>query len=148
MLKLSRLTDYAVVALVRLSDSEGVATSPGIDAAIGIQEPTIAKVLKALAGHGLVTSTRGARGGYRLGRPLSEIAVAEVIMAIDGPIALTSCVYGGSACESQSLCPVAGRWDPVNDAIRDALTGITLADMAAAAVPRAFRIPVTMNEVA
>ena len=112
------------------------------------QVVTTAKVLKALAGHGLVTSTRGARGGYRLGRPLSEIAVAEVIMAIDGPIALTSCVYGGSACESQSLCPVAGRWDPVNDAIRDALTGITLADMAAAAVPRAFRIPVTMNEVA
>jgi len=148
MLKLSRLTDYAVVALVRLSAADGVATSPGIAASIGIPEPTIAKVLKALAGRGLVTSTRGARGGYRLGRPLSQIAVAEVIMAIDGPIALTSCVDGGSGCESQSLCPVAGRWDPVNDAIRNALTGITLADMAAATVPRAFRIPVTLNEVA
>src|SRR5271154_1414118 len=141
MLKLSRLTDYAVVALVRLSATEGVATSPCIAAAIGIPEPTVAKVLKALAGQGLVVSTRGARGGYRLSRPLSEIAVSEVICAIDGPIALTSCVDGGMGCESQSLCPVAGRWDPVNDAIRDALTGITLADMAAAAVPRAFRVP-------
>lgn len=141
MLKLSRLTDYAVVALVRLSVADGVATSPGISAAIGIPEPTIAKVLKALAGQGLVISTRGAHGGYRLARPLREIAVAEVIVAVDGPIALTSCVDGGLGCESQSLCPVAGRWDPVNDAIRQALLGISLEDMATAGVPRVFRLP-------
>ena len=140
MLKLSRLTDYAVVALVRLGAAEGVATSPGIAAAIGIPEPTVAKVLKSLGNGGLVTSTRGAHGGYRLSRPLAAIAVAEVIVAIDGPIALTSCVDGAVGCESQSLCPVAGRWDPVNDAIRDALTGITLADMEAATIPRAFRL--------
>ncbi|MGO9816861.1 MAG: RrF2 family transcriptional regulator [Acidocella sp.] len=149
MLKLSRLTDYAVAALVRLSAAEGVETSPGIAAAIGVPEPTVAKVLKALAGQGLVISTRGARGGYRLGRPLSGIAVAEVICAIDGPIALTSCVEGAhSTCESQSLCPVAGRWDPVNEAIRKALTDITLADMAAAALPPGLRLPQPMNEVA
>jgi FeS assembly SUF system regulator len=140
MLRLSRLTDYAVVALVHLGAADGVATSPGIAAAIGIPEPTIAKVLKALANHGLVNSTRGAHGGYRLSRRLSEIAVAEVIVAIDGPIALTSCVDGALGCESQSLCPVAGRWDPVNDAIRDALKHISLADMAGAGIPRAFRL--------
>ena len=149
MLKLSRLTDYAVVALVRLNAADCVETSPGIAAAIGVPEPTVAKVLKALAGHGLVISSRGARGGYRLGRPLNEIAVSEVIMAIDGPIALTSCVDGASGCESQSLCPVAGRWDPVNDAIRSALSRISLADMEAASIPTAFRLPVVapMNEV-
>ncbi len=91
-------------------------------------------------------STRGAHGGYRLARPLSSISVAEVIVAIDGPIALTSCVDGGSGCESQSLCPVAGRWDPVNDAIREALLGITLADMSEA-LPRALRLPEPANEV-
>jgi len=146
MLRLSRLTDYAVVALVRLGRSEGVATSPGIAAAIGIPEPTVAKVLKALTNSGLVVSTRGAHGGYRLSRPLSAIAVAEVIVAIDGPIALTSCVDGAVGCESQSLCPMAGRWDPVNDAIRDALAGITLADMEAATIPRAFRVAPHLNE--
>ena len=141
MLKLSRLTDYAVAALVRLSSAEGVETSPGIAAAIGIPEPTVAKVLKILAGHGLVVSTRGARGGYRLGRPLAEISVAEIIVAVDGPIALASCVEGsGGTCESKTLCPVAGRWDPVNTAIRSALQNISLADMAQAAVPRALRI--------
>jgi FeS assembly SUF system regulator len=146
MLRLSRLTDYAVVALVRLSAAEGVATSPGIALATGIPEPTVAKVLKALGATGLVLSTRGAHGGYRLARPLSSISVAEVIVAIDGPIALTSCVDGGMGCESQGLCPVAGRWDPVNDAIREALHGITLADMADT-TPRALRLPETSNEV-
>ncbi|WP_298222760.1 Rrf2 family transcriptional regulator [Acidocella sp.] len=150
MLKLSRLTDYAVAALVRLSTADGVETSPGIAAGIGVPEPTVAKVLKALAGHGLVISTRGARGGYRLGKPLAEIPISEVIFAIDGPIALTSCVEGATAtCESLSLCPIAGRWDPVNEAIRSALSQISLADMAAASVPPAFRIPTpTINEVA
>src|SRR5271154_2961011 len=95
MLRLSRLTDYAVVVLVRLSVVQGVATSPGIAGSIGIPEPTVAKVLKALAGQGLVTSTRGAHGGYRLGRPLSQIAISEGIVAIDGPIALTARVDGG-----------------------------------------------------
>jgi FeS assembly SUF system regulator len=149
MLKLSRLTDYAVAALVRLSAAQGVETSPGIAASIGVPEPTVAKVLKALAGQGLVISTRGARGGYRLGRRLAEVSVAEVICAIDGPIALTSCVEGATGfCDSQPLCPVAGRWDPVNEAIRAALSKISLAEMAAAALPPGLRLPDPMNEVA
>jgi FeS assembly SUF system regulator len=137
MFKLSKLTDYAVVVLVRLSRDDAVQTSPGIAASTSIPEPTVAKVLKCLAGKGLVTSQRGARGGYRLARPLSAIPVADVIAAIDGPIALTACVEGG-ICESQRLCPMHGRWDPVNAAIETALQSITLADMDRA-IPRAFR---------
>ena len=145
MLKLSKLTDYAVVVLVRLSCGDGAAgagvqTSPGIALATGVPEPTVAKVLKALAGGGLVASQRGARGGYRLVRTLAEIPVADVIAAIDGPIALTACVEGG-CCEAESFCSMAGRWDPVNAAIRDALSAISLADMQEAAIPRAFRTP-------
>src|SRR5579872_797318 len=142
MLRLSKLTDYAVVVLVRLSREEGVQTSPGIAVATGIPEPTVAKVLKALAAGGLVASQRGARGGYRLMRPLSAIPVADVIAAIDGPIALTACVDGSTGgCESEALCPMRGRWDPVNEAIHQALSSITLADMKEAAIPRAFRVP-------
>ena len=142
MLRLSKLTDYAVVVLVRLAGAPGVQTSPGIAATTGIPEPTVAKVLKTLAAGGLVASQRGARGGYRLVRPLSAIPIADVIGAVDGPIALAACVDGSSSeCESQGLCPVRGRWDPVNDAIHQALSSITLADMQAAAIPRAFRVP-------
>src|SRR5579872_4003045 len=142
MLRLSKLTDYAVVVLVRLSREEGVQTSPGIAVATGIPEPTVAKVLKTLAAGGLVASQRGARGGYRLLRSLAAIPVADVIGAVDGPIALTACVDGSAVeCESRGLCPMHGRWDPVNEAIHQALTGITLADMQQAAIPQAFRVP-------
>lgn len=141
MLRLSKLTDYAVVVLVRLASAEGVQTSPGIAATTGIPEPTVAKVLKTLAAGGLVASQRGARGGYRLLRPLAAIPVADVIATIDGPIALAACVDGSAIeCESRGLCPVRGRWDPVNDAIHQALSAITLADMAETQVPPAFRV--------
>jgi len=145
MLKLSKLTDYAVVVLIKLSSTpeacDAVQTSPGIACATGVPEPTVAKVLKALTSAGLVASQRGARGGYRLLRTLDDIAIADVITAIDGPIALTACVDGAlTPCETQSLCAVKGRWDLVNDAIRRALGGITLADMREASIPPAFRI--------
>jgi FeS assembly SUF system regulator len=142
MLRLSKLTDYAVVVLVRLAGMEGVQTSPGIAAATGIPEPTVAKVLKTLAAGDLVSSQRGAKGGYRLNRHLAAIPIADVIAAVDGPIALTACVDGAtSGCESQGLCPMRGRWDPVNQAIHDALSRITLADMQAPPFP-GYRIPV------
>jgi FeS assembly SUF system regulator len=146
MLRLSKLTDYAVVVLIRLADRsravtcEAVQTSPGIAALTGIPEPTVAKVLKALSAAGLVASQRGARGGYRLIKPLHAVSVADVIAAIDGPIALTACVDGGDGCDVQAVCAVKGRWDLVNDAIHAALASITLADMSQASVPPAFRV--------
>ena len=134
MLKLSKLTDYSVVVLVRLADENGIQTSGGIAATTGVPEPTVAKVLKIMTAAGLVLSQRGARGGYRLARPIAAISVAEVIMAIDGPIALTACVeHSATVCDASSLCPVKGRWDTVNTAIHDALSAITLADMRAPA---------------
>jgi FeS assembly SUF system regulator len=141
MLRLSRLTDYAVVVLVRLSHGESVQTSPGIAASTGIPEPTVAKVLKILAAAGLVASQRGAHGGYRLLRNLGSVPISEVIEAIDGPIALTACVDGGATCDAYHICPMRGRWDPVNDAIHQALSSITLADMAEPHRPSAQAAP-------
>ncbi len=141
MLRVSKLTDYAVVVLVRLSANPGcgeglVQTSPAIAAATCVPEPTVAKVLKALSTSGLVISQRGARGGYRLQRPLETISVADVIAAIDGPIVLTACVDGGmGGCDVSGVCAVKGRWDLVNDAIRQSLSAITLADMRDAGIP-------------
>ncbi|HEX3984360.1 MAG TPA: SUF system Fe-S cluster assembly regulator [Acidisoma sp.] len=130
MLKLSKLTDYAVVVLVRLGDASALQTSGGIATATGVPEPTVAKVLKIMTTAGLVCSQRGARGGYRLARPLVDIPVSDVITAIDGPIALTACVeHSVAICDSSPLCPVKGRWDAVNAAILGALSAISLADM-------------------
>ncbi|WP_370323064.1 SUF system Fe-S cluster assembly regulator [Roseococcus sp. SYP-B2431] len=132
VLKLSRLTDYAVVVLSRMGQSDApLLSAPGLAARTGLAEPTVAKVLKILAQSTIVEGLRGARGGYRLTRPLSEIRLSEVIVAFDGPIALTACVEGGTGlCESEHLCPVRGRWDPVNRAIREALANISVADLA------------------
>ena len=146
MLRLSKLADYAVVVLIRLSEGDQAAhcvqTTPGLSAGTGVPEPTVAKVLKALASAGLVSSQRGARGGYRLVRPLDAVSVADVIVAVDGPIALTACVEGSTTyCDVASMCAVRGRWDPINAAIRDLLSAITLADMRDASVPFAFRAP-------
>jgi len=134
VLRVSKLTDYAVVVLSRLEAEGGVQTAPGLAAGTGIAEPTVAKVLKMLSGAGLVEGLRGARGGYRLLRPLAGLPLSEVIVAMDGPIALTACVDGGfGLCEAEHTCPVRGRWDPVNAAIRDALSNITVAAIAAPA---------------
>jgi FeS assembly SUF system regulator len=133
VLRLSKLTDYAVVVLTRLDDAaEGsVLTAPGLAQATGLAEPTVAKVLKILAHAGLVEGRRGALGGYRLTKPLADMPLIEVITAMDGPIALTACVDNSfGVCETEDSCPVRGRWDPVNEAIRRALTGISIADLA------------------
>lgn len=131
MLRVSKLTDYAVVVLSRLEAEGGVQTAPGLAAGTGVAEPTVAKVLKLLSQAGLVEGLRGARGGYRLLRPLADLPLSDVIVAIDGPIALTACVDGGfGLCEAEHVCPVRGRWDPVNAAIRDALSAITVARIA------------------
>ncbi len=149
MLKVSRLADYAVVVLVKLGRRNAVTNSVSLAVETGVPEPTVAKVLKALSGAGLVSSQRGARGGYRIARPLREIRITHVIAAIDGPIALTACVDGESGtCPSENLCPVRGRWDMVNDAVRSALERITLEDMDLMSVPAFARVPDRASVVA
>ncbi|MFT8674500.1 MAG: SUF system Fe-S cluster assembly regulator [Acetobacter sp.] len=128
MLKLSRLADYAIVILVKLGEQAGVVTSPCLAAETGVPEPTVAKVLKVLAGDGFVLSQRGAKGGYRLARPLADISVASVITAVDGKIALTACVDGGG-CDNGVTCSLCGSWDTINQAIRTTLEGISLESM-------------------
>lgn len=131
MLRLSKLADYAVVVLVRLSRGDAVQTSTCIAAATGLPEPTVAKVLKALAGGGLVASQRGARGGYRLTRTLGAIRVSDVVEAIDGPVHIAACVEGSSTpCEAAAQCSCRGGWDRVNDAVMQALGTISLAEIA------------------
>ncbi len=143
MLRVSKFTDYAVVVLSRLEGEGGVQTAPGLAAGTGVAEPTVAKVLKMLAQAGIVEGLRGARGGYRLLRPLHTLPLSEVIVAVDGPIALTACVDGGfGLCEAEHVCPVRGRWDPVNAAIRNALAGIMVSDITApGAAPRTAPAP-------
>ncbi len=132
MIKLSKLTDYAVVILGRMAlDNARLQTASGLSEKTGLPEPTVAKVLKLLAKGGLIVSTRGVNGGYNLSRTPSEINMAAVITALEGPVQLTSCtIEGGDACCSHSpQCTMKGKWNPVNDAMRRALEDVSLAQM-------------------
>lgn len=131
VIRVSRLADYSIVVTTQLArHPQRSMSAVEIAAATHIPPPTASKVLKALVRADLLTSHRGARGGYGLARAAAEISVAEVIEALEGPIALTSCVEnGGHDCGIEHLCQTRSSWHRINDAIRGALDGITLADM-------------------
>lgn len=131
MIKLSKLTDYAVVVLAQMARDEGrVHNASGISCATGLPEPTVAKVLKLLTKGGLVTSSRGMNGGYQLLKAPDNINMASVVVALEGPVLLTACVDGAEECCSHSsTCALKGRWNPVNAAIANALENVSLSQM-------------------
>lgn len=133
MIRLSRLADYGVVLMTHIAgDAERPCAAHAVAAATRIPEPTVSKVLKALSRHGLLESHRGVNGGYCLAREPAEISVTEIIAAVDGPIAMTDCLdVDGMACSLETFCPTRGNWLKINNAIRQALDEISLADMIA-----------------
>jgi FeS assembly SUF system regulator len=135
MIRLSRLTDYAVTLLTQMvSEDKGIWAASDLSDKSSLPLPTVSKVLKQLAKSGVIVAQRGAAGGYKLTREASEISVASIIEAMDGPIAITDCSEGGDQdCRIQTLCPMSGGWNKVNQAVRGALVTVTLADMMSAA---------------
>jgi FeS assembly SUF system regulator len=129
MLRISRLTDYAVVLASRLAHAETAEAVSDLARVTEIPAPTVSKVLKLLMKGGVVLSTRGANGGYTLARPADLITVAEIVTSIEGPIAVTECVEDNT-CEHEGHCGVRGNWQRINEAVLTAISGITLADMA------------------
>jgi len=129
MLRLSKLTDYAVVILARMAGQSGRANAAALAQATGLPEPTVAKILKDLTRSGLVQSARGATGGYVLAMPEQAITIRAVIEAIDGPIAIADCVEGAESKCVSACCQLRGNWNKVNEAITGALDALTLTDM-------------------
>ena len=130
MLRISKLTDYGTVVLAHLADDPTALVSANeVANATGLGLPTVSKLLKSLAKSGLVTSTRGAQGGYRLARPASEISAADVIDALEGPVSITECSASDSHCDLESICNVGSAWQRINVAIRRALSEISLSDL-------------------
>ncbi len=131
MIKLSRMADYAVVLMTELArDPYSLRGAPVLAANTGLPVPTASKVLKLLAQGGLLDSQRGAKGGYALARAAERISVADIIGAVEGPIALTDCIGDdGSMCEIEALCPTRTNWGRINDVMIRALGGVTLAEM-------------------
>ena len=131
MLRISKLTDYGTVVLASLVDrTDEVASAADIAARTGIAPPTVSKLLKLLAKADLVSSTRGASGGYRLMRAPEEISAADIIDALEGPLSITECSASDSRCQHEPNCNTGDAWQRVNQAIRDALDDVSLKDLA------------------
>jgi FeS assembly SUF system regulator len=141
MLRISKLTDYATVVLAQLAEDETVRrTASEVAGATGLGVATVSKLLKELQRAGLVASTRGARGGYALARPARSISAADIIDAVEGPVALTECATTPGQCGIEHTCRVGTSWQRVNVAIRRALQDVSLTqltgrDAAAPAAP-------------
>lgn len=136
MLRISKLTDYAIMVMVELYARHGqVLSSQALADACRLELPTVSKVLKLLVKSGLVASYRGAAGGYSILKSASEISVAEIIEAIEGPIAMTECSIEEGLCAQESKCSLRGNWQRISLAIAEAMDGVSLAEMATPVKP-------------
>lgn len=129
MLRITKITDYGFILLAHMADQEldSLHNAKDLSASIDIPLPTVSKVLKILTQGGILQSHQGSKGGYSLARPANQISAAEIIEAIEGPVAITDC-SGADGCERN--CQVSPRWQQVNTAVVGALNGLTLDDMA------------------
>jgi FeS assembly SUF system regulator len=130
MLRISKLTDYGTVVLACLAtapDRRLTATEVAERTRLGL--PTVSKLLKSFHRAGLLTSTRGSRGGYQLARAASAISAAAIIDAIEGPVAITECSSNHSACGYELSCSTGNAWQRINGAIRRSLDEISLAQL-------------------
>lgn len=142
MIRVTKLADYGVLLMSwfaraearhrRLGSKDPVPMVSATDLArhTGVPAPTVSKLLRQLAGAGLLESTRGVHGGYRLARAASDIPVVALLEAIEGPLALTECMDEGPGCDMASICSTRGSWGRINDVLKRALTEISLEEMA------------------
>ena len=131
MIRITKQTDYAIVLLTHLAGNpERQVNAPELAGETRLPLPMVSKILKLLVREGVLQSHRGVKGGYGLARPADLISMAEVIAALEGPIAITECIDDVGDCSHEPFCAVRGRWHRINEALRDALAGITLAEMA------------------
>ena len=131
MIRLTKLADYAVVLMAHMAENPGVIHSAsGISVATRIPGPTVSKILGAMARSRLLTSHRGLNGGFALAHDPQDISIAHIVSVVDGPIALTDCTEESHVgCDILGSCHMPAYWRKINGAVRQALEGVTLADL-------------------
>ena len=137
MLRLSKKTDYALMAMKHLAQKAGAPSTSAREIAEAYDIPIeiMAKVLQRLVRTGLLVSTQGTRGGYTLSRPSSLVSVADVIEAIDGPFTVTACSSENHDCDQYSKCSIRDPLWQIRERIAEALGTVTIAEMAAEGEP-------------
>ena len=131
MLRISKIIDYGTLVLTHMAGCpERVFSAADLAATLGLGQPTVSKVLKLLGQRGLVKSSRGARGGYVLGRCPTDISIAQIIDALeDQPFGLTECSATPGACSVEAGCHIRTNWQRINAIVRRTLEDVSVADM-------------------
>jgi FeS assembly SUF system regulator len=132
-MRLTHLADYAVVMMTAAARRDAGARLSATELAeeTGVPLPTAQKIMQQLASHGLLVGQRGAGGGYALARPVSEISLADIVEAIEGPIVLTQCADGvNHDCLLDTHCRVKPHMGIVGNAVRGALGAVSLSELA------------------
>lgn len=133
-MRLSNMADYAVVVMgAAARHCGGTRTSAtALASETGIALPTVQKLVSILSKANLLRSVRGAGGGIQLSRPAAAITLADIVEAVEGPIALTGCVDGQNChCAIEPDCAVKPHMNVVNNAVRGALSGVSLSSLSA-----------------
>ena len=132
MLRLSKKADYALMAMKHLAlrSASGSASAREIAEQYDIPVELMAKVLQRLARHGLLVSQQGTRGGYVLARPATLISVADVMEAVDGPLAVTACATPEDVCNQFAKCNVRDPLWKIKDRIYQALATCSVHEIA------------------
>lgn len=139
MIRLTNLADYAVVLMCEIANAPERVSAQGLSETTNIPVPTVSKILNALGRSELLVSHRGLKGGFVLARSADEITVADIIEAIDGPIALTHCAEPADTnCSYTNICAMRPKWQVINSAVRDALVDVTLASLIEPTAPGMF----------
>ena len=131
-MRLSHLADYAVVLMTAAARRPASArlSATELSAETGVPLPTAQKLMGQLAGRGLLTSMRGAGGGFALARPAQEISLADIVEAVEGPIAMAACSDGKFDCALDAHCRVKPHMGIVGHAVRGALGAVSLTELA------------------
>ena len=133
-MRLTHLADYAVVMMTAAARRDVASRLSATELAdeTGVPLPTAQKLMQRLAAHGLLVGQRGAGGGYALARPVSEISLADIVEAVEGPIALTQCSGSDepSDCALDAHCRVKPHMGMVGQAVRGALGAVSLQELA------------------
>jgi len=130
--RLSSLSDYAVVMMSAAARHCGQArvNAAQLSEETGVPLPTAQKLVSKLSTAGLLRSVRGSGGGFKLARPAAAISLADIIEAVEGPIALTACVdEARHDCGLEGACKVQPHWGAVNSAVRGALANVSLTSL-------------------
>jgi FeS assembly SUF system regulator len=129
-MRLSHLADYAVVLMTAAArrDAGERLSATELSGETGVPLPTAQKLMGQLATAGLLDSVRGPAGGFSLSRPATQISLADIVEAVEGPIALSACSDGGD-CAVEEHCAVRPHWPVVNQALRGALASVSLVQL-------------------